>query len=72
MSKPRRLVVKEVDKRMFLTHADGRPLEHWQIDLTGIHNADTRTPLTAVVQEQCNLGCWHDRDSYRLLPWGPE
>jgi hypothetical protein len=63
MSKPRRLIV---------TDTNGSPLQvsnHYQIDLTDIHNADSRTPLHATVQEQCNLGCWHNYESVRLPHW---
>jgi hypothetical protein len=39
------------------------------IDLTGLFNADTRAPLMAVVEEQCDLLCWHQRTSGHALPF---
>jgi hypothetical protein len=67
--KLRRLVVRDVNGES-LMNRDGR--EHWQIDLTGIPNANSRATLTAVIQEQCNLGCWHDTQTLTLPPWGAD
>jgi hypothetical protein len=71
-SKARRLVIQYPDGYKRFVDDRGCPLTHFQIDLTGIANANSQSPVSAVVQEQCNLGCWHDRDSYPLAPWGTE
>jgi hypothetical protein len=68
----RRLVVKDPAGQVPAADARGRPLAHWEIDLTGMPNADAIAPLSAAVQEQCNLGCWHDVSGYPLQPWGTE
>lgn len=67
--KPRRLIIRDVTAAQVIADNFGRPLQSYQIDLTGLANADSRCPLMAVVQEQCNLGCWHDRDEGRLPCW---
>jgi hypothetical protein len=64
MSKPRRLIVTDTNGSQLKTDDHYEPLQHYQIDLTGIANANSTMPWCATIQEQCNLGCWHD------LPYG--
>lgn len=71
-NKPRRLVIRDVNGALLAADALGHPLAHWQIDLTGIPNANAAAVMTAVVQQQCNLGCWHDAESIALPCWGSD
>jgi hypothetical protein len=59
----RRLIVTSVDDSQVALN------DHDQIDLTGLYNNSARDPLMAVIQEQCNLGCWHDKDRVPLPIW---
>ena len=68
----RRLVVKGPDDRVLLTDASGEPTPHYQIELTGIANANSQYPMRAVVQEHCSLGCWHDVSTQDLVYWGTD
>lgn len=69
MPRPRRLVIQQADGSS-VTHTDGTLL---MIDLTGLHNANAQIPLRVVVEEQCDLLCWHDLTSGSELPcWGPD
>lgn len=66
--KPRRLIVRDVVGSQYpLSHN-----AHREIDLTGLVHANTQSPIYAVVQEQCNLGCWHDTSLNDLQCWGPD
>jgi hypothetical protein len=71
-AKPRRLVIRDTNGELLAADALGHPLAHWQIDLTGIPNANSRATMTAVVQEHCNLGCWHDSAKLQLPCWGSD
>jgi hypothetical protein len=70
MSKPRRLIITDVSGSQLLTNDFGQPLQHFQIDLTDIANRNACMPMHATVQQQCNLGCWHNYESC-LLPFWP-
>jgi hypothetical protein len=71
--KPRRLVVKDVLLSASPVRAfDDIYMHHADIDLTGVPHADTRSPMYAVIQEQCNLGCWHDVNRTYLPCWGSD
>jgi len=65
--KKRRLVVADSDysriKQIRL---------HDQIDLTGIRNASACDPIHVVVEEECNLGCWHKVSHTDLPCWGDD
>jgi hypothetical protein len=69
MSKHRRLVVTDA---VSPNGTDGYGHRHTQIDLTGIKHANSQIPMYAVVQEQCNLGCWHDVSHVELPYWGSD
>ena len=71
-SKRRRLVLRDTNGELLLTDRFGRPLPHFQIDLTGIQHANSQCAILAAVQEQCNLGCWHDVSANPLPPWGAD
>jgi len=50
-----------------VTREDGKLL---MIDLTGLPNANAQIPsLRIVVEEQCDLLCWHERTSGTDLPY---
>ena len=68
--KVRRLIIRDVNGEMLAADNYGQPLQHWEIDLTSVANANSQVPLLAVVQEQCNLGCFHDTDKITLPQWG--
>jgi hypothetical protein len=70
--KPRRLIIESYAGHMITANDLGYPLHHYQIYLTGIVNANTAVPITAAVQEQCSLGCWHTVSHSDLLPWGSD
>lgn len=59
----RRLVVKDVTGQII-----GVP--HDQVNLTGVENVNPMDPPVAVVQQRCDLGCWHDVSSVTLPCWG--
>lgn len=65
--KARRLIVAD---NAYADHAEGFGGKHNQIDLTGIVHANSQFGMYAIVQEQCNLGCWHNVTRYELAPWG--
>lgn len=64
MPRPRRLVIRMPNGGNW---APSDQVAH--IDLTGVPNADSRAPLQAVVQEQCDLQCWHDLPAKILPAW---
>lgn len=70
--KPRRLIVRDSCGEQLVHDACGRPIKHFQIDLTAVPHANSRAGMTAVVQEQCNLGCWHDQTTMDLPCWGAD
>lgn len=63
MARPRRLVVQFPNGANI--DFDGRLIG---VDMTAIPNADARAPLRAVVQQQCDLLCWHDMSTGTDLP----
>jgi hypothetical protein len=67
--KQRRLVIRDAADQAVLVNWRGEPLSHTQIDLTGLSNGSARDPLRAVVQEKCNLDCWHDVGSAEVPLW---
>lgn len=68
----RRLIIRDTNGEMLAADNYGRPLQHYQIDLTAVANANVQALMMGVVQEQCNLGCWHDKDMIELMPWGAD
>jgi hypothetical protein len=42
---------------------------HGQIDLSGIRNASARDSLAGLIEEKCNLGCWHITERFPLPVW---
>lgn len=64
--KPRRLIVVAADDSQIALNG------HDQIELTGIVHASAKAPMRAIVQEQCSLGDWHDRDWIDLPCWGAD
>jgi len=60
-------------RRLIVRLRDGEDIRvgpHHQISLTAVPHADTRVPITAVVQQECDLGCWHDVSTTDLPCWG--
>jgi hypothetical protein len=66
MARTRRLVI-EASNGANVTDEDNRLIT---LDLTDLLNADSRAPLTAVVEEQCDMGHWHRRAGIPLPCWG--
>lgn len=59
-------------RRLIAVAADDHQVslsDHDQIDLTGLHNDNTKKPLMLIVQTRCNLGCWHDTDQMAIPCW---
>jgi hypothetical protein len=67
--KPRRLILRDAADQWVVANWRNEPLSHVQIDLTGLSNGSARDPLKAVVQEKCNLDCWHDTGSADVPLW---
>jgi hypothetical protein len=63
----RKLVIKQASGAVL---NEDQKYAHWQIDLTDVPNANATCPLVGVIQTQCNLGCWHDYDTFQLPLWG--
>lgn len=61
----RRLVVRDVSDHSI---RPGPP--HDQIDLSSVPHASVNIPMVAVVQQKCELGCWHDISVTELPCWG--
>lgn len=63
MARPRRLIVQGPDGDNLMI--EGHLIA---VDLTGVANADARWVMRAVVQQQCDLLCWHDMTTGTDLP----
>lgn len=61
----RKLIIEEpTGRQLFLTPA---------IDLSDLPNADARSPLVAVVSEQCDkCELWHEIGRVPLPPWSDD
>jgi len=62
-------------RRIILTDADGNNIHsyndyHHQLDASDLPNANNMFPLHVAVEEQCNLGDWHQTQKVALSPWG--
>jgi hypothetical protein len=46
--------------------------EHAYMDISNVPYATARQAWWVVIEEQCNLGCWHETQapSVLLFPWG--
>lgn len=45
-------------------------MEHDTIDASNVAYNNAGWGVYAIVQEECNLGHWHDTQSVVLAPWG--
>lgn len=70
--KIRRLIIRDANGEQILSDEYGHPLMHYEIDLTAVANANHTAPIKVIVQEQCNLGCFHDKASSILPFWGAD
>ena len=59
MSRPTRLV---------LVAPHGGVISDRELDLDGIPNANAQSPISIIVQQQCDLGHWHQMGRPRDLP----
>jgi len=59
-----------IDRRLILRDVDGRLLADRVMVLTGLDHADTRAPITAEVQQQCDMQHWHTLNSWTIPAWG--
>lgn len=57
-----------IARRIALIDAAGNVFR--EIDISDIDNADIRTPITVQIQTQCDLGHWHDGQTFYTVPWG--
>jgi hypothetical protein len=66
--RPRRITI--LDTNMYpMTGLDGEPMI---IDVSGIPHANTQACLMVQVQEQCDLGFWHQSSLQQIPPWGAD
>ena len=78
----RRLVVASADGTILHPEATRRLMQRGErltaeelaadaavIDMTGIPNADTRTPLMLIIQEMCDHGMWHEVGKAAVPCW---
>lgn len=71
-AEPRRLILRDPNGQDLVTYQDGRPNPHYQLDLTGYLNANSRYPLLIAIQTMCSVACWHDSGPTVPLPcWSP-
>jgi hypothetical protein len=42
------------------------------IDLSGIDNYNSQSPLKGVIRTKCDLGHWHSESEVTLQPWSSE